>query len=223
MAAWLLMGAVKQILISQCVRTVNDQCWWQLGCNSLAMATSLPMQTVILMHYKTTRKCWRDVPLKHADTAPINNILTFLQAYQLCDDSNELGWTHHNVWFTCSYCFPRKTWCWPLLKVIRQHVIWNLRANNWSDEYSKIWQTWHALRSQTAGQLCLLMLLSPFKSFQHMVQIKYVRVIRSFKNKQKSHVFENAGLIKNSEKFLLTCTLFLYDSAKRFSLIQQLF
>lgn len=47
--AWLLMGAVKQTLISQCVRTVNDQCCGQSGSNSLSTANSMPLRMVTHM------------------------------------------------------------------------------------------------------------------------------------------------------------------------------
>ena len=70
--AWLLMGAVKQTLISQFVRTLNDQCWGQFGCNSMSTATSLPTKTVILM--LTVYVSVKEMSLpKQADTAPINN------------------------------------------------------------------------------------------------------------------------------------------------------
>lgn len=94
--AWLLMGAVKQTLISQCVRTVNDQHWGQLGCNSLSTATSLPMQTVILM---LTLYMWK---LKScSSTAPINNIDFYMFTRSVTSALNLwIPKTHDNVWFT---------------------------------------------------------------------------------------------------------------------------
>lgn len=88
--AWLSMGAVKQSLISQCVRSVNDQCWGPSGCSSLSMATTRPVENVILM-LTLYGRC----PSKPGSHSILNyhsaDFFSFLlQAYQLCDVSVEL-------------------------------------------------------------------------------------------------------------------------------------
>lgn len=67
--AWLLIGAVKQTVISQCVRTVNDQCWGQMGCNSLSNAighhTTHTVMLMLTLHVSVNKKFLQNGQAQH--------------------------------------------------------------------------------------------------------------------------------------------------------------
>lgn len=119
--------------------------------------------------------------------------------------------TYHSVWFTTPNCFRHDTDCfegyspaWDL-EICRQIIRLQRCAFGKALKCSKIWQTWQAMRSQTAGQLWCGG--NPFKPLQHMVWITYFIVWLS-KASKRDYVFRNVRIIntmKTRHKIRLTC------------------